>query len=205
MEQDHNRLDSLLTELGNQGVDRFGLIQEGQPRHPAAGNDVGSPLQGQADEGHLDPLEVADPIGRKYRAPGPVVNDIGCEELEVRSLEGLPVRVLGFSVRSARPVFFSSARTCCRRLSRLLLVVAQRTGRSTVRVSRSDSPLQFTEGQAGLAAEGRVGQHQAEVDAGMGAQAVVHPNPGLVAADAGAVQIRVHHAQPVPGSGSGPC
>ena len=54
--------------------------------------------------------------------------------------------------------------------------------------------LTVDKGQAGLAAEGRVGQHHVVVDAGMGPKAVVHGDVGLVAADA--VEVQVHHAQP---------
>ena len=98
VEEDHYCLDSLLLEPGNKGVDRIGLIKEGQPRDSAAGDDQGSPLQGQADERHLDPLEVADCVGRKYGAPGPVVNDVGGQKLEVGALEGFAVHVVSLRV-----------------------------------------------------------------------------------------------------------
>ncbi len=49
------------------------------------------------------------------------------------------------------------------------------------------------EGDAGLFAEGRVGEHHVEVAAGVAGQAVGHADGGGFAADA--VQVEVHHAQ----------
>ena len=73
----------------------------------------------------------------------------------------------------------------------MLLVVAQKSGRSTVSDSRSDSPSLLTKVRLDLRAKGRVGQHHVVVDAGMGPKAVIHGDVGLVAADA--AEIQVHH------------
>ena len=94
VKKDHYCLDSLLLEPGDKGVDRIGLIKERQPRHSAAGDDVGSSLQGEAYERHLDALELADCVGWKYGAPGPVVNDVGGQKLEVGALEGFAIDVV---------------------------------------------------------------------------------------------------------------
>ena len=76
----------------------------------------------------------------------------------------------------------------------MLLVAAQKSWRSTVRASRSDSPSLLTKVRADLRPKGGLVSTMIVVDPRMGAQAVVHGDPGLVAADA--VKVEVHHAQP---------
>ena len=105
MEEDHYCLDSILLEFGDKGVDRIGLIKERQPRHSVAGDDVGSSLLGQANERHLDSLEVAACVGRKNGVPGPLVNDVGGEELEASALEGFAALVLSVRGQVMSPAF----------------------------------------------------------------------------------------------------
>ena len=57
---------------------------------------------------------------------------------------------------AALPVLFNSVCTCCRKLSWRLLVVAQKSERSTVRLCRSVLPSSLTKFSVEVQPEGRL-------------------------------------------------
>jgi hypothetical protein len=82
---------------------------------------------------------------------------------------------------------------CCTKLSCLLLVVAQKSSRSTMSFSVEVLAVLAHDHRAALLAEGRIGQHHVEALAGVGRQRVGHlDGHALLGADA--VQHQVHRA-----------
>ena len=73
----------------HQRVDGLGLVAEFQPGDAGWRDDVGRALQGEADEGHGNALELLDLVGRKQGLAGALVDRAGGEIAEFGAGEGM--------------------------------------------------------------------------------------------------------------------
>ena len=84
--QEHDdRLDALPLQLGDERVGGLGLVQEAPALDPGLSDERVGVLQRHADEADLHALDLLDPVRRKRRLAGGVVDGVRGEPLEVRS------------------------------------------------------------------------------------------------------------------------
>ena len=87
VDQHDDRLDVLRLQLGDERVDRVGLVVEFETLDAGRAHDDRRALEGQADEGDLGAVEVLDRVGREERLVRRGVDDVGGEEVEVGAAE----------------------------------------------------------------------------------------------------------------------
>jgi len=102
VQQDDDGADALApAQLARVAVDRLGLVQELETLDARGRDDVGRPLERQADEADLGALEPADRVGREDRLAGGLLDHVGGEVAEVRAREA--VLLLSASAPSKQP------------------------------------------------------------------------------------------------------
>ena len=91
VDQHHDRLNVAVLEVADQRVRGVRLVEEVEPGDAGGADDVRRPFEGHADERHLRTVEVLDRVRREQRRARRLADDVGGEELEVRTTEAVAI------------------------------------------------------------------------------------------------------------------
>ena len=87
MDQDDDGLDAFLFDLWHQSVDRLCLVAKLESRNSRRGDDIRRVLQGEANEGDGDAVELLHDVSWKQGLACALVDGAGSEIAELRPLE----------------------------------------------------------------------------------------------------------------------
>ena len=99
VDQDHDGLDAVRLQFRHERVHRVGLVAEFEAGDALRGDDAGRALQGQADEGNGNTVELSDLVGRE-------------DGLAVSGVEGGGGQIMKFGAgKRMRPLAFVDGMT----------------------------------------------------------------------------------------------